>query len=283
MLTRYAITCSRRWHAMGTVFEVFLAGADDEHLEAAASAAEEESRRLETVLSRFDPSSEIHRINRETSSRPLRLDVDVWELLAACDGYRRRTAGYFDITTGSATECLPDQRLEFDAAARTIRRTVLEVQLDLGGIGKGYALDRMGQLLRANGVSSGLLNAGTSSILALGLDLWPIDFRDPADDTGVPIGWVHLSAGGCSCSAARRPGQEVSDIIDPMRRVPVAGRAGCVVLAATATEAEALSTALLAMGRARAIHYLEQSSWPGVRVGWMDGPPSRLEWLREAS
>ena len=106
------ITVSRLWHAMGTAFEAFLGGADGEHLEAVLGALEDESRRLEGVLSRFDPASEISRINRDL--RPVRLDIEVWGLLAACDEYRRRTDGYFDVTGG--------QGMELDPTARTVRR-----------------------------------------------------------------------------------------------------------------------------------------------------------------
>src|SRR5437763_14639010 len=94
-------TAHARREAMGTFFEVFLAGDDDEHLLAVADAALDEVTRLERLLSRFDPASEIARVNREAAGRPVLVDYEVWDLLRACRDPRDRTAGCFDVTAGS--------------------------------------------------------------------------------------------------------------------------------------------------------------------------------------
>lgn len=263
---------------MGTVFEAFLAGGDLAHLEAVAATVEDEVRRLEAVLSAFDPASEVYRLNREAVARAVRVSVELWELLAACEQYRERTDGMFDITAGSdpGTGLLPT-RLTLDRADRTVRYASPGVRVDLGGIGKGYALDRAGELLRRFAVENALLHGGTSSVLAVGSHPRPVDVRNPAADGVTPLGRVELAGRGLSCSAARHPGQEVSDIRDPTTCRPVAGNSACVVLAPTATGAEVLSTALLGMGRTRAITYLDRTSWPNARIAWVT--ESRLEWL----
>ena len=94
-------TAYSRRPAMGTFFEAFLAGDDDEHLEAVAAAVLDEVTRLERLLSRFDPAAEVARINREACALPVRVDVDVWDILRRCEEYRRATGGYFDVTAAS--------------------------------------------------------------------------------------------------------------------------------------------------------------------------------------
>jgi thiamine biosynthesis lipoprotein len=262
---------------MGTAFELFLVGEDAEHLEAVSAAVEDEVRRLESALSVFDPAGEGYRVNRTAAERPVRVDVELWELLALCEQYRARTDGAFDITACSEVAALrvPD-RLIFDPDNRTVRFATAGVRIDFGGIAKGYALDRAGALLQHFGITNALLNGGTSSLLACGDSPWPVDVRDPAAQDRPPVGRVMLVNQAFSCSAVRHPGQAVSDVRDPATGTPLAGRAACVVLAPSATTAEALSTALLGMGRERAIAYLERNPWPDARAAWVaDG---HLEW-----
>lgn len=260
-------THHRRWSAMGTVFESFLCGDDDEHLEAVAAAVEDEVRRLEGVLSRFDPASEVSRINREAMETPVRLDVEMWRLLLTCEQYSQRTDRAFNIATR------PGMVLH----ERTVHFPHPETRIDLGGIGKGYALDQAAEVLRNYDIRRALLNAGTSSVLALGQPPWPIDLRDPASDDRPPVGRIELGDRAVSCSAARRQGQAESDLIDPATGQAIIGDAGCVVLAPTATDAEVLSTALLVMGWTAAARYVEEERWPGVQVGWIEN--GRLAWL----
>ena len=177
-----------------------------------------------------------------------------------------------------------------------------ETAIDLGGIGKGFALDRAKEILARYGVDSALLSAGTSSILAVGQPAlgaaWTVDLRHPADDRAVPIARLELVDQSLSCSATLRPGQAESDIVDPHRGLPLSGGDAVVVLAAEGVAAEALSTALLAMGRNRATQYLAGTAWNKLNVtavAWIDavspaspsgaaplGPnlqPPKLEWV----
>ena len=113
-------TAYSRRPAMGTFFEVFLAGDDEEHLEAVAAAVLDEVRRLERLLSRFDPASEIARINREAGRRPVRVDADLWDILCRCREYRRATGGFFDVTAASGRSAQGDA-LVLDDERRTVR------------------------------------------------------------------------------------------------------------------------------------------------------------------
>jgi len=264
---------NRFCEAMGTGFEVFLYGEDEEHLETVAVAVTEEIIRLDGVLSRYDPSSEIARINREAKRAPVQVDREVFGLLEKCEQARRLTEGHFDVTAfiGKSGETTA---VRLDAEACTVQFTRPDVAIDLGGIGKGYALDCGREILLRFGVTCGLLHGGTSSVLALGApavdDEWLIDVRHPLMPDAAPVASVKLMNQAFSCSAVRHPGQLQSDVVNPLTGHSLIGNAACIVLSASATESEISSTALLAMGREQAIEYLEKECCPDVNVGWFE-------------
>lgn len=268
MKDEQALHCYRSWEAMGTRFEVFLRGDDEEHLEAVAVAVWEEVVRLEQALSRFDPRSEIARINREAFTRLVRIDRELFALLARCEQARVMTEGYFDVTRGKG--------MSLTAQDCTVQLAQADATIDLGGVGKGYVLDRGRDLMLRYGVASGLLQGGTSSVLAVGNELWPIDVRHPS----APARIAHrlaLKQQGFSCSAVRHAGQRKSDVVNPLTGELLTGADACVVLAANATDAEIFSTALLAMGRTRTKQYLAQNNLD-VSVGWAD-ETTRFAWI----
>ncbi len=282
-LPRGAIALRRVWTAMATRFELELIGSDAEHLEAVAAAIEDEVHRLDHLLSRYNPASEISRLNRHAATSPQRVDADVWQLLTAAEHFRQATGGFFDVTASSAAADATHghaAHLWLDAAWQAVGFASPDTAINLGGIAKGFALDRAKELLARYGVESALLSAGTSSILALGRppagEAWMVDVRHPADDAASPIGRLALVDRSLSCSATARPGQAVSDLVDPHTRLPITGGDAVVVLASTGVEAEALSTALLAMGRRRATEYLAPArstivDGSRVDVAWVDG------------
>lgn len=269
--------CQRSCQAMGTRFEVLLAGDDEEHLEAVAVAAVDEILRIESVLSRFDPRSEIARINRLAGIRPVRVDRELFAFLEKCEQARELTEGYFDVTRGAGS------LLELDAEASTVRFSREDVTIDPGGIGKGYALDCVREILLRFGVTRALLNGGTSSVLALAahddIGGWPIDLRHPLNPEAEPVARVNLRQRALSCSAARHHEQSQSDIVNPLTRQPLDGNDACVVLAASAAEAEIFSTALLAMGRRQATCYLEQQPHSDLMAGWIEA--DQFTWIVE--
>lgn len=273
----YAVDYYRACAAMGTTFEVFLQGDDQAHLEAVAVAVLEEIGRLDETLSRFDPRSEIARLNREAVEKPVRVDRELFALLEQCEQARILTGGYFDIAaaTGGAG-------MQLNADACTLSFTRPGVMLDLGGIGKGYALDRGAEWLTRFGVRNGLLQGGTSSVRAVGsrskASGWPLAVRHPQRPEQVPIVELELADCGFSCSATRHPEQAQSDILNPLSGVTLEGNAACLVLANEATTAEIFSTALLAMGHSKALHYLATTAAPAFEVGWFDDERG-FEWL----
>ncbi len=280
MVTEAGITCHRSCEAMGTRFEVFLVGDDEAHLEAVAIAVLEEIVRLDGVLSRFDPRSEIARVNREAGVKPVCVDLEVFALLEQCERARQLTGGYFDITASTG-----GNGVELDAERRAVQFTRPDVVIDLGAIGKGYALDRGREVLLRFGVKRGLLQGGTSSVLAAGspddAERWPVDVRHPLAPDEPAIARVALADCGFSCSGARHPGQERSDVVNPLSGQPLDGNAACIALAPSAAEAEIFSTALLAMGYAQAARFLAKRPEPELKAGWFE-PDMGFVWIEPA-
>jgi thiamine biosynthesis lipoprotein len=272
--------------AMGTRFEVFLHGDDEEHLEAVAVAVLEEVLRLDGLLSRFDPRSEIARINREAADQPVRVDRELFALLERCEQASQLTEGYFDVTASTGTKAVgKTPALHLDAGSRTVQFARPEISIDLGAIGKGYALDRGREILFRFGVGCALLEGGTSSVLALDApdqNGWPVDVRHPLGPKGTTLARLALIDRGFSCSAARQPDwadQMPSDVLNPQTGEPIAGSAACLALAASATESEIFSTALLTMGRERAMRYLQDHPALDLEVGWFE-PGDDFTWVK---
>lgn len=258
------MNCYRYCEAMGTRFEIFLRGqhlADSQHLEAVAVVVIEEFVRLDNLLSRFDPRSEIARVNRQAGGKAVRIDRELFALLSRCEQAREMTDGHFDVAHGAS--------LVLDENRCTVQFTNADAAIDLGAVGKGYALDCGREILLRYGVTSGLLQGGTSSVLAVGEDAWPIDVRHP-QSPDVVAGRIDLVNRGFSCSAVRHVGQQQSDVLNPLTGELLTGNDVCVVLAANATDAEVFSTALLAMGREHATRYLERKPAWNVNVGWIE-------------
>ncbi len=257
----------RDCQAMGTRFEVFLRGDDQLHLAAVAEAICEEVQRLDAVLSRFDQRSEVARVNRSAVERFVRLDRELFALLQRCEQARAMTNGYFDVTQSAA--------LQLDAESCAVRLARSDAAIDLGAVGKGYALDCGREIALRYGVKSGLLQGGTSSILAFGEPAWQIAVRHPLQPECI-VTQFDLANRGFSCSAVRHAAQTQSDVLNPHTREPLAGGDACYVVASCATEAEILSTALLAMGKANALAYLQQNDF---ELGGFELDPFEFNWI----
>ena len=252
---------------MATVFELTLLGEEEARLRATGEAALDEIERVEEQISLFLPTSEISRINDRKDSRALRVDRQLFALLEETATISRRTDGAFDITVGSLMRAhgfrgRPRLTPQAALASTGMSRVRLEdhtisfddprTSLDLGAIGKGYAIDRAVGLLRRHGVERAFLHGGWSTLYALGTPPgaagWVIGLIDP----GAPerrIGSVALRNRALSVSTPRgriegSGRQARGHVVDPRsgdgprRGVAWAG-------AASAATADALSTAFL--------------------------------------
>jgi thiamine biosynthesis lipoprotein len=248
--------------AMGTLFEVVLVGEHDD-LEAIAEAALDEITRVERLLSRFDPRSEISRINREAYEGDVVVDFELAELFTQIDQAWRETSGAFDITSGSGTG-ITWADVKWNAVNRTLRFHRPEVKLDCGGLGKGYALDCAQASLKDYGITRFFMHGGTSSALARGLNQADEPWR-----VTLPMGEIVLNDAALSCSATSHQGK-ASDILQPASGGAVVDETSVVVTGPSGLQTEFYSTALVCLGRERGKSLAERCQQAGYQVIWKD-------------
>ncbi|MCC6484641.1 MAG: FAD:protein FMN transferase [Armatimonadetes bacterium] len=265
-------------YCMRTRFEIVMRGASAQRLRAAGEAALDEVSRIETALSFYDPASDISRLNSRAAREAVRVDPRLLHLLETAKRIWTETGGAFDVTVGplmrawgftsgsgraadedavhSALEVTGMDKLLLDEAGMSVRYRREGVQVDLGAIGKGFAVDAAVGTLRECGVSSALVHGGTSSVYALGAGLgeepWPVSLRNPRN-ADAPLAEVRLQDVSLSVSASHgksfvQDGQEMGHVLDPRSGRPAVGALVAAVIGPSATEGDALSTALLVLG-----------------------------------
>lgn len=274
--------------AMGTHVELYLYAPDPARAAVLFERAFEEVERVEATLSTYRPTSELSRLNAQAGAGPVRTDPEVFSLLARALDYSRQTDGAFDISVGQlvkawgffrgegrfpAADTLAEaraqagwQHVRLDPTDRTVRFLVPKLELDMGGIGKGYALDRVAALLRSQGVEAALLGLGSSSYYALGAPPgeagWAIRVPEPLDRartlSTVTLRDASLSTSGDFEKFFELNGRRYCHIFDPRTGFPVEGMLQVTVIAPRAEDSDALSTALFVLGAERAAALLHK-------------------------
>jgi thiamine biosynthesis lipoprotein len=235
--------------AMATLFEIFIMHEDDAYARQAAWEAFRELDRIEQELSRFIENSDISRINRLTRNQSIPVGLDAFECLKHSHHLSKITHGAFDIAFESlqhdSRKKTSVDRLLLDENHHSVQLLSDSIHLDLGGIGKGYALDRMAELLREWEISSALIHGGMSSVLALaeppGEKGWPVTLSNPQNKK--ILARIDLKDRSLSGSGL----QKGDHIIDPRTGQPVEGRLAAWISGPDAATSDALSTAFMAM------------------------------------
>jgi thiamine biosynthesis lipoprotein len=274
--------------AMACNFEITLDQADARWVPA-AQAALNEVEAIEARLTVFRDTSAIADLNRRAADTDVTCDADLFALLSRCDELSRETGGAFDITSTPLSRCwgflrrdgrVPSEaeidsarcitghhHVRFDQRRASIRFDQRGVELNLGAVGKGYALDRVADLLRRRQVTRALLSAGRSSLLAIGGHGrgWPIDIVSPR--RAQPMARVRLRDAAIGTSGAGEQfviadGRRFGHVLDPRSGRPADGWLSASVIGPSAADADALSTAFLVGGPQLARDYCDRH--PGV-------------------
>jgi FAD:protein FMN transferase len=263
-------------YQMGTFLEITLWQSEDEQAKQLIRQAVGKVHRFEEILSNFDPESAVSRFNQRAGNGKIILPPELYDLLKIALEFSTKTAGYFDVTVGPLVqlwkESLSIGLLPSREALAKTRRLVgheklklddsgaaellaPEMKIDLGGIGKGYAVDRVADLLKAAGVISGLINFGGSSIYAIG---------SPPGQQGWEIGLqgtdgklrgltylrdMALSTSGSMGHSWMVGGKRYGHLINPKTGVPMTQVRMATAITPTATAAEALTKPLVILGR----------------------------------
>ena len=280
--------------AMGCTATVRICGPDAAALPIIVGEALDEIDRVDRLMSHYRRDSPLSRLNREAANGPVAVDPELFAFLAECLRWSRESEGAFDVTVGPlmkawgffrdegrvpsgdelarAREVVGHRHVLLDREAGTVRFDRPGVELDLGGIGKGYAVDRVVELLRRRGVASALVNLGGSSVYGLGAppgrESWEIKVQDPADPTKVAL-TVALRDRALSVSGGyerffEKDGVTYSHVMDPRTGRPVQGVLSVAVLADSATTGDALDNVLFVQGVGRAAAFLK--TWPSTEA-----------------
>ena len=250
--------------AMATIFEVFILHEDRRYAEQAAWASFDELCRLENELSRFVENSDISRISNCRAGEVLPIGPAAFDCLDLCTRLARETAGAFDITAGAFVDCWyssqgdtkqPSQAqlleakkktgvhlLELDEAEHTVKVLTSGIKIDLGGFGKGYAIDRMAEVLDDWGIENALLHGGYSTTLAIGAIGWPVTLSHP-NQRDIKLAKVDLTGEALSGSGVGKG----EHIMDPRHGRPITAKLAAWARARDAGTSDALSTAFMVM------------------------------------
>lgn len=262
---------------------------------------------LEAQLTVYDDQSEVSRLNDRAALTPVVVEDQLFELLHFCLEMGKETDGAFDITAGPLVRTwgfkrrqgrLPDeveihrvletvgwQRVKLDFEARSVKFDVPGMEINLGGVGKGYALDRVAEEYERTGRTSVLMNAGLSSLLAVGKPYWDkawqIDVLHPLEP-GMRIASVRLANQGFSTSGVSeqhfwREGKRYSHILDPRTGWPVPGVLQVSVVAPSAVLAEVLSTAFFVNGLTWSRDYCQSHPEVGALYVLDPGPAQPIQ------
>lgn len=295
---------------MGTLAEIRVWAETARAAADAFDAGFRELERIESVFSLHREESELARVNREAGARPIEVSQEFWRLTRLAARQARHSAGAFDITLsplsrlwgfgpppaheprvpspseiGAARARVGMEKVKLDPRARRIRFLADGMELDFGGLAKGYAAERAARLLAKYGARAALVNLGRSSLSAAsdpalrdaGLvpdqsKHWVVAIADPRDAVRSVLffelmdGWS-VSTSGTYEQHCALDGRTQSHVLDPRTGWPIAGQRSATVVARSGARGEALSKPLLIDGaRATAVRGLRRTDWAHVEV-----------------
>ena len=261
-------------YVMGTVFEIAAYAESSEKASAAIDKALQEIVRMDDLMSNYKPESALSRLNRSAHFHAQKVPPDLYRVIEQAVRFSKLSGGKFDITVAplvnlwkaalsgdslpslsqrqQAEECVGYEKIELTPPDQITFRSSC-MQLDLGAVGKGYAVDRAGEMLHSCGIRNALINSGGSSILAMGSPPgqsgWLVHLRDPSHKIDPYVMLKDQSVSTSEQTAVSLLGSEsAGHIIDPASGRPIDTRFAVSVITSFGTPSDGLSTTLLLLG-----------------------------------
>jgi thiamine biosynthesis lipoprotein len=259
---------------MGTAIAVDLWDEDEAQGRALTQAVIDEMHRIDDLMSTYKPESELSRINARAADETVPVSAELLALIQRALEFSRLTDGAFDITYASAgqyydyrkgtrpsseqlAQALPAidyHHVRIDPQDSTIRYSYPGVRIDLGGIAKGYAVDRCIAILQAAGIKSAMVNAGGDTRV-LGKHWkqpWMVGIRDPRNEEGlvtmIPLEDMAISTSGDYERYFEKDGVRFHHILNPRTGTSSSGVRSVSIIGAETTTTDALSTSIFVMG-----------------------------------
>ncbi len=305
--TRHLHSETIMFSTMSTFGTVSLAHQEKMTVSNALTAAQEAVREVETACNIFDPESELSKLNATAANEPFACGDLLWDVLTQARAFWKDSGGVFDVTIDplmklwgfhSKRETLPSEaeiaeakhltgldKVVFDDEKHTVKFTVPGMSINLGGIAKGYALDRAADAVRAFGVKVGWIEIG-GNILALpkksGGGKYAAGIKNPFHKEQLlgktALGDAAISTSGNYERYVVIGGQQYTHIINPATGLPVSGMDSVTVIAPTGVASDALSTSILIAGPDAVANWTKR--FPGLRVLIVRGPSDKPEVLK---
>jgi thiamine biosynthesis lipoprotein len=284
-LTRFTYTEPH----MGTQFKIIVYAPDKSAADGAAKAAFARIAELDGIMTDYRPTSELMQLCKKAGGEPVHVSDDLFTVLAHAQGVSMRSDGAFDVTVGPVvrlwrrarrTHKLPDaddlakarslvgyEKMRLDARAQTVQLMKPGMQLDLGGIGKGFAADAALAVLKKHGITRALV-AASGDIAVSGpppdAEGWRIGIAPLADPDSKPSRYLLLHDAGVSTSGDAEQyveigGKRYSHIVDPKTGIGLVGRMSVTVVARNDTTADSLTKVVAVLGPERGLRIIEET------------------------
>ncbi len=285
-LTRYTFAEPH----MGTTFRIVLYAADEPTAKKAADAAFKRIAELNSILSDYQPTSELMRLCGKAGGPPVEVSVDLFEVLKKSEEIAKLTDGAFDVSISpvvrlwrkarrtremptaeqirKALELVDYRKIRLNAKGRTVQLLLMGMLLDLGGIAKGYAADAALAVLRQHGITHALVAAGGD--VAVGdpppsapgwkVGIAPLKNPEAAPEHYLMVKNAGVSTAGDSEQFVEINGKRYSHIVDPKTGIGLVGRRSVTVIAPNALTSDGLDTGLCILGVERGLKIVENRS-----------------------
>ena len=284
-LTRHSFSAPH----MGTTFKIIVYAPDEATADRAAKAAFARVAELDGIMSDYKPASELMRLCAQAGGEPVKVSDDLWTVLERAQQVARRSDGAFDVTVGPIVRLwrrarkihqLPDaedlaqaralvgyDKVKLDPQAHTVQLTKKGMQLDLGGIAKGYAADQALLVLKKHGLTRALVAAGGDIRVGdapVDADAWTVGISPVEDPESKPKKYLLLANAAVSTSGDAEQyveidGKRYSHIVDPKTGLGLVGRMTATVVAPDGITSDSLTKVVAVLGPEKGFPIIEET------------------------